>query len=56
MAPHFDDPIGQAVFDYHFNSINQPIVVHSDDFDDDTIDTDYLFRTYKQMPAIEKKH
>jgi 2-polyprenyl-3-methyl-5-hydroxy-6-metoxy-1,4-benzoquinol methylase len=55
MAPHFDDPIGQAVFDYHFNSINQPIVVHSDDFDDDTIDTDYLFRTYKQMPAIEKK-
>jgi 2-polyprenyl-3-methyl-5-hydroxy-6-metoxy-1,4-benzoquinol methylase len=55
MAPHFDDPIGQAVFDYHFNSINQPIIVHSDDFDDDTIDTDYLFRTYKQMPAIEKK-
>ncbi len=55
MAPHFDDPIGQAVLDYHYHSINHPIVVHSDDFDDDTIDTDYLFRTYKQMPALEKK-
>jgi len=55
MTSHFDDPIGRAVFDYHFNSINQPIVVHSEDFDDDVIDTAYLFRTYKQMPALEKK-
>jgi len=55
MTPHFDDPIGRAVFDYHFNSVDQPIVVHSDDFDDDTINTSYLFRTYKQMPALEKK-
>lgn len=51
----FDDPIGRAVYDYHFNSIKQSIIVHSDDFDDDTIDTGYLFRTYKQMPALEKK-
>lgn len=55
MTLLFDDPIGRAVYDFHFNSNNQPIVVHSDDFDDDTIDTDYLFRTYKQMPALEKK-
>lgn len=55
MTLLFDDPIGRAVYDYHFNSINQPITVHSDDFDDDTIDTDYLFRSYKQMPALEKK-
>jgi len=55
MSPHFDDPIGRAVYDFHFHSINQPIVVHSDDFDDDTIDTSYLFRSYKQMPALEKK-
>lgn len=55
MRPHFDDPIGRAVYDFHFNSINQPIIVHSDDFDDDTIDTSYLFRSYKQMPALEKK-
>ncbi len=55
MTLLFDDPIGQAVYDFHFNSNNQPIVVHSDDFDDDTIDTEYLFRNYKKMPAIEKK-
>jgi len=55
MIPLFDDPIGRAVFDYHFNSINQPIIVHSDDFDDDTIEISYLFRTYKQMPPLEKK-
>jgi len=55
MIQHFDDPIGRAVNDFHFNSINEPIIVHSDDFDDDTIDTSYLFRTYKQMPALEKK-
>lgn len=52
---HFDDPIGRAVYDFHFNSVNQPVIVHSDDFDDDTINTGYLFRTYKQMPILEKK-
>ncbi len=51
----FDDPIGRAIYDYHFNSVNQPIIVHSDDFDDDTIDTGYLFRSFKQMPALDKK-
>lgn len=55
MTQLFDDPMGRAVYDFHFNSINQPIVVHSDDFDDDTIDTEYLFRNYKKMPALEKK-
>jgi SAM-dependent methyltransferase len=55
MNQIFDDPIGRAVYDFHFNSIDQPIIVHSDDFDDDTIETSYLFRTYKQMPALEKK-
>lgn len=55
MTELFDDPIGRAVYDYHFNSINQPIIVHSDDFDDDSIEAQYLFRSYKQMPALEKK-
>ncbi len=55
MALIFDDPIGRAVYDYHFNSINQPVTVHSDDFDDDTIEISYLFRDYRQMPALEKK-
>lgn len=55
MSALFDDPMGRAVSDFHFNSIDQPIIVHSEDFDDDTIDTHYLFRSYQQMPALEKK-
>jgi len=55
MTPLLDDPMGRAVYDFHFNAINQPIIVHSDDFDDDTIDTAYLFRSFNKMPALEKK-
>lgn len=55
MTLPFDDPIGRAVYDYQFNSINQPVIVHSDDFDDDTIETSYLFRSYQKMPVLEKK-
>ena len=55
MIPIFDDPIGRAVHNYHFNTVDQPIIIHSDDFDDDTIETAYLFRSYKKMPALEKK-
>jgi hypothetical protein len=55
MASQYDDPIGRAVYDYHFSSLNQPVIVHCDDFEDDTIDTSYLFRTYNKMPALEKK-
>lgn len=50
-----DDPIGRAVYDYHFHAVNEPIVVHSEDFDDDLMDTSYLFRTYRAMPAMERK-
>lgn len=55
MISFFDDPIGRAVYDFHFNSLDQSIIVHSEDFDDDSIETSHLFRTYKQMPALEKK-
>lgn len=55
MTQQFDDPIGRAVNDFHFHAVNQPIIVHSEDFDDDTIETSYLFRSYKQMPPLEKK-
>ncbi len=55
MTQPYDDPIGRAVFDYHFHQINQPVIVHSDDFDDDVIETSYLFRSFRQMPPLEKK-
>lgn len=55
MTILYDDPIGRAVYDYHFNSSNDPVIVHCDDFDDDVIEPSYLFRSYKKMPALEKK-
>lgn len=55
MISTIDDPIGRAVFDYHYNSQNHPIIIHSEDFDDDLIETPYLFRSFKQMPYLEKK-
>ena len=55
MASTIDDPIGRAVYDYHFNSVNQPVIVHSEDFDDDEIETSYLFRVFGKMPVLEKK-
>ncbi|MGE5395465.1 MAG: class I SAM-dependent methyltransferase [Candidatus Saccharibacteria bacterium] len=55
MSVLFDDPMGRAVYDFHFNAVDHPIIVHSDDFDDDSINTSYLFRSYQQMPALEKK-
>jgi len=55
MALTIDDPIGRAVYDYHFNSVNKPVIVHSEDFDDDEIETSYLFRAFGKMPVLEKK-
>lgn len=55
MNQSINDPIGKAVYNYHFNQLNKPVIIHSEDFDDDTIDTSYLFRNYRQMPALEKK-
>ena len=55
MNQVFDDPFGRAVYDYHFKSINQSIIIHSEEFDDDSIETGYLFRSYSKMPALEKK-
>lgn len=39
---------------YHENDTTE-IIVHSPDFDDDTIPVDYLFRDYKNMPPLERK-
>lgn len=55
MDTPWDDPIGRAVYDFHFNVVGEPVVIHSDDFDDDTLDPSYLFRSYKDMPPLEKK-
>lgn len=49
-----NDPIGQAILDFAQNGKADDIIVSSDLCEDDVIETAYLFRTLKEMPAIEK--
>ncbi len=49
------DPIGDAIIDYASNRKPLDIIVSSDLCDDDIIPVEVLFRTYKEMPDIEKR-
>ncbi len=49
------DIFGQAVLDYFQNGKAVDILVKSQDFDDDIIPVNYLFRNYKEMPKIEQR-
>ena len=48
------DPIGQAILDFVESKSSTNIIVESDLCDDDVIATNYLFRTYEEMPEIER--
>jgi len=54
MSTDQKDPMGQAIVDYAKNKINKDIIVVSEICDDDVIPSEYLFRTYDQMPKIEQ--
>ncbi|GAB2773664.1 class I SAM-dependent methyltransferase [Salinimicrobium soli] len=49
------DIFGKAIKAYYESHDSEEIVVHSPDFDDDVIPVEYLFRSYQEMPPIEKK-
>lgn len=49
------DIFGNAIKSYFEYGEEEDIAVHSPDFDDDVIPVAYLFRTYAQMPPLEKK-
>lgn len=49
-----NDPMGQAIVDFAANGRAEDIVVCSDICDDDTIPPAYLFRSYEEMPTLEK--
>ena len=49
------DPIGQAIFDFVSQKDTPDIIVHSDLCDDDFMPVPYLFRSFENMPPIEKK-
>ncbi|MFD1551296.1 SAM-dependent methyltransferase [Putridiphycobacter roseus] len=49
------DPIGRAIQEFEKNNILEDIIVHSDLCEDDFMSVPYLFRSYEEMPPIEKK-
>lgn len=49
-----NDIFGSAMKAYFHHNDEEPIVVHSPDFDDDIISLPYLFRSFKEMPLLEK--
>ena len=55
MTKIIGDPIGQAILDYSKSKKPADILVHSDLCDDDIIPIEVLFRTYQEMPQLEKE-
>ncbi len=50
----FQDPIGEAILDFHTSGIDSDIIVASDSCEDDVIPASYLFRSFLEMPEIEQ--
>lgn len=48
------DIFGLAVESYYLKQDLTPIIVHNDDFFDDEIPVEYLFRSYEHMPKLEQ--
>lgn len=49
------DPIGQAVYDYFHGLGGESILVKTDIAEDETLSPAYFFRTFDQMPLLEKE-
>lgn len=49
------DPMGSAIADYYKNGRADKLRVFSPDFDEDEIPVDLLFRSFSEMPEIEKQ-
>jgi len=48
------DPMGQAIYHYAFYNDNTPIDVLSQVVEDEKLPPDYFFRSYREMPRLEK--
>jgi SAM-dependent methyltransferase len=48
------DPIGKSILDFAATKVEKDIVVQCDISEDDVIPVSYLFRSYEQMPNLEK--
>lgn len=54
MSNDLKDPMGQAIIDFASTKTNKDIIVISEICEDDVIPSEYLFRTYDEMPTIEQ--
>lgn len=50
-----NDPMGKAIADYHKNKKANKLRVLSPMFDEDEMPVSHLFRTYTQMPKLERR-
>ena len=48
------DPMGAAIYDFHKNGKAGVLKVYSSEFDDDEIPVRDLFRSFEQMPPLER--
>ena len=55
LLPPHKDPMGTAIADYHRTGRASTLRVFSSQFDEDEIPVAQLFRTYSEMPVIEKQ-
>lgn len=55
MSNIFGDPIGAAILDYSTTKKPADIIVSSDICEDDIIPVEVLFRSYDEMPELEKQ-
>jgi len=51
---YLNDPIGLAIYSYHKNQKDLDIIVKSDICTDDIIPIEVLFRSFSEMPELEK--
>ena len=49
------DIFGRAIQDLYYKGTAADIHVHAEDFDDDVIPVEYLFRNYAEMPPVERR-
>lgn len=50
-----NDPMGQAIYNYHHLNDATPVIVNTSITVDEELPVSYLFRNYKEMPLLEKK-
>lgn len=49
------DPMGQAVYDFHFNQLKDSLLVLDEFGPPVPMDVSYYFRSYKKMPILEQE-